>query len=380
MITVADIIALPVFDRIELIEPCPGAGRRVVHNVGIMDVSPDFNNYAFYHPGEFILTNLGFVEGSDPAECERAVVAMLERGVSGIAIKCVYGATITDGMRAASRGRGIPVYVYEGAFHEVVAYRSLDLIAQDARASVKNDAIDALVAAHGGAVTRDAVQGLTGMLGASVRCIAMTPQAPGDLSLYAVLSNLGSTLERYREAHGEVAGTYVCLYRDDLLAFVSYDELDGNRDVDGLVRDLRGVARLRCAVGQEVSFADGDLTIRQALMLLARLRESDETSLSWYDLHVGSFALAAGGDRLFSLTARTYLGRLRDHDRATGGELCRTARAFVDAHGDVRAAAQALYQHPNTVRYRLRKMRSILGMAEATDRELLGFLSLVFLV
>ena len=60
VITVADIIALPAFERIELAAPCAGAGAREVRNVGILDLAPDEQAYADYLPGEFIASNLGF--------------------------------------------------------------------------------------------------------------------------------------------------------------------------------------------------------------------------------------------------------------------------------------------------------------------------------
>ncbi|MCQ4882196.1 helix-turn-helix domain-containing protein, partial [Alistipes onderdonkii] len=49
------------------------------------------------------------------------------------------------------------------------------------------------------------------------------------------------------------------------------------------------------------------------------------------------------------------------------------------AYGDVRAAAEALHQHPNTVRYRLRRAKAVLDMPDAPDREFAFLLGLVFL-
>ena len=70
---------------------------------------------------------------------------------------------------------------------------------------------------------------------------------------------------------------------------------------------------------------------------------------------------------------------LANHDEAHDGSLLETARALADSCGDVRAAAEALFQHPNTVRYRMRRMREVLDLPDATDRELARFLMLAFL-
>lgn len=50
---------------------------------------------------------------------------------------------------------------------------------------------------------------------------------------------------------------------------------------------------------------------------------------------------------------------LREHDERHRGELAVSVLAYLDALGDVRAAAAALGVHPNTVRYRVRRAREI---------------------
>ena len=56
-----------------------------------------------------------------------------------------------------------------------------------------------------------------------------------------------------------------------------------------------------------------------------------------------------------------------------------TARALADALGDVKAAADSLFQHPNTIRYRLKKIKAVLNLEYASDKELVAFLILTFL-
>ncbi|MFC9983232.1 PucR family transcriptional regulator [Microbacterium keratanolyticum] len=52
---------------------------------------------------------------------------------------------------------------------------------------------------------------------------------------------------------------------------------------------------------------------------------------------------------------------LRAHDAAHGTEYVATLAAWLDAFGDVGVAAETLHVHPNTFRYRLRKLNAIVG-------------------
>jgi DNA-binding PucR family transcriptional regulator len=63
--------------------------------------------------------------------------------------------------------------------------------------------------------------------------------------------------------------------------------------------------------------------------------------------------------------------------RAKDGVLTETLRAYLDSFGDVAAAAQWLHVHPNTVRYRVRRLEETLGASLADpDVRLLLSLSL----
>lgn len=149
LVTVADIIALPAFKNVELAAPCEGAERREVRNVGILDCPPDYNEYSVYVAGELILTNLGFAFGN-PGMAEKSLLTMLRRDVAAIAVKTVYEPPISDAVRKESTARGVPLYLYDGAYHETVAYQSLDLLQRDRDELDKGKALDELLTAHDG--------------------------------------------------------------------------------------------------------------------------------------------------------------------------------------------------------------------------------------
>lgn len=72
---------------------------------------------------------------------------------------------------------------------------------------------------------------------------------------------------------------------------------------------------------------------------------------------------AAHGDRLSG-----PLARLHAYDRRHTASLTATLAAWLDAFGDVRAAAAALHVHPNTFRYRLRRVAEV-GAIDLADPE-----------
>jgi DNA-binding PucR family transcriptional regulator len=81
-------------------------------------------------------------------------------------------------------------------------------------------------------------------------------------------------------------------------------------------------------------------------------------------------ALVAGQDGLLD----PRLVALREYDAGHDGSLLATLGAYLDCFGDIAAAGQWLHVHPNTVRYRVRRIEKLLGtsLADPDDRLVLA--------
>lgn len=170
----------------------------------------------------------------------------------------------------------------------------------------------------------------------------------------------------------------ICRYHGCVLVLLAYDERQDDF-TEAFERFVVSAGSLCCGVSDELAFDEGDLGIRQALECLESARGGSAAFRTWFSSGRDAFSSAASADRLFSHTALAYRAVLEAYDRANDAELLETARALVDSFGEVKTAADALYQHPNTVRYRLKKIKALMGMEGTADREFFVFLSLVFL-
>lgn len=262
MITVADILALPAFERIDLVAPIEDAGEHRVYNVGILDCPPSINDYSAYMPGEFILTNLGFCY-EDPDLSDASLIAMIERRVAAIAVKRVYSPCFTDAVAQASVRMGVPVYLYSGAYHERVAFESLNLLQRDLDASDKSDAVDTLLSGKPKAQVRQEINKLAGLTGSTMRCIAISAEKDDRCSLYAIQDTLNDFLDSFRQRHEDVQNACAFRYHDALLVFVSYAT---DKQHEGVFCDLenaiRGVGVNYCGIGDLVPLGEADISIR----------------------------------------------------------------------------------------------------------------------
>jgi PucR family transcriptional regulator, purine catabolism regulatory protein len=105
--------------------------------------------------------------------------------------------------------------------------------------------------------------------------------------------------------------------------------------------------------------------VRAVLDTLARFKRWGQV-IAVPELGLTGLLAGVSDDRLVEFVNR-HLGALVEHDRARGGNLIPTLKAYLES-GEQQAAARRLRVHPNTLRYRLDRIREI-SSADLDDAE-----------
>lgn len=381
MVTVAQILELPVFDNVRLAAPCEDYLSRQVVNCGTLDSEPFFHDYDLFVAGELIFTSLGFAERF-PDLAEEALLALIERDVAAIAIRPYAMKELPDSVKEASERSGVPVFFYDGRYMERVLYSAMSLIDADAIDSGRSKLIDQLLSPSDERQVSALLYEISGLNGVTVQCLAIRPTRDDAALLRALFGNVRQSLELYASRFDEVGDAFVCIYDDMVLGFVSFKRPPLSVitiSEANLARYISQIGPLHCGLSQELPLGEGDLALRQAIAALETACASDEPTVRFTALRYDAFHAAACSDRMFARTAHLIASLLQEHDAASNTSLYVTAVALAHARGDVRAAAEELFQHPNTIRYRLGRIKEVLGMPDASDREmgeLLSFMTL----
>ncbi|MTD58803.1 PucR family transcriptional regulator [Amycolatopsis sp. RM579] len=162
-----------------------------------------------------------------------------------------------------------------------------------------------------------------------------------------------------------------------LVGDVVYGLIPVARDGDGEDRAVRVATDFLDRVGERVRAVIGIGPVAHDVSGLAEARASADRALRVLrsdngagrrvarlaDVHVEALVLelrdlvAARGDRPTGVVARLFA-----YDEKHNTNLVETLRAWLDAFGDVVAASAAMYVHPNTFRYRLRRLAEVGGL------------------
>lgn len=380
MITVQDIVQLPEFDSIRLAAPCADYLERPVVRAAILDHEPFSGEYDVFVPGEFVLTTLGFAQ-KDPELAEEAILKVLSRGVAALAIKPVAMKQLPEACARASQETGVPVFFYNGRYSEHVITAIMEAVAEDANNSQAQRIIGQLIAPSDEMAVRTALFTLAQMTGATFQAVAVRPRHEDEANVRAAGMVLEEILQSYRNRWPDVETVRAVRYRNTQLGLISYKrppkELIAMSDPD-LQRRMAEAGTLYCGISLEMPLGEGDLALRQALAALDWAVEQQETSVRWASMGMEAYRRAVAADRLMGGTARLMKGFLIQYDDLHEGWLFQTAQEFARNYGSISQTVAALYQHPNTVRYRLKRLKEVLGVESMSDRELATFLALTF--
>ncbi|GAA1675575.1 helix-turn-helix domain-containing protein [Glycomyces endophyticus] len=180
----------------------------------------------------------------------------------------------------------------------------------------------------------------------------------------------------------DVAAVYAAAYRHDVYLTQAcglvYLMVPG--DGDGVEDWLGGlVAALRHNLGSPAQAALADPVPKVAEIPAAK-EQAYQVLLAVAGSGVPVVPVAAVRSKLLlrqALDAVAAVPGLRGAADALSPELAKSLRAHLDAFGDVGAAAAALHVHPNTLRYRLRRIKEVSGIdLDDPDQRLLAMLQL----
>ncbi|MGW4461711.1 PucR family transcriptional regulator [Micromonospora sp. NPDC004704] len=180
-----------------------------------------------------------------------------------------------------------------------------------------------------------------------------------------------------RSPGGEVAAVLHTVYRAARRIGV---ETIGGVHGDRLVLVLGGAVDPLTATARLLGgFGEGPVVVGPAVPSLDQATDSARAALSGYraapawpaaprpvaavDL-LPERALAGDSEARRGLRQDVYAPLVR-----AGGELLETMDAFFAAGGVLESAARALFVHPNTVRYRLRRVADVTGFSPLTPRD-----------
>ena len=365
---IQDIRYIPRLSNFQLIAGETGLSREI-RNVVIFEYENAKDDQTDYYYHDFIITSLIFAK-DNPALMEPMLKKMMELGASGIAVKRAYYEELPSGILAFADTCGIPLFVFDDTYIEDVIVSVASYMQEEKKYSLYQQEIHELITENRS--NYDVEKYCRSMNGSYLGCMtAMYLECQNPLSSSPIDQILHTLSMRSYVSFKKDFQFYQ--YQDGLFILHNGTHLISEKEITTVFHELieklghslsEFTAGFSSCIQGRTSF---DFCFRESYAAFSHAKKQHLT-LSHFD--------AIGNERiLFPLLqhkdCQKEYQRLSHLLSVSDGESCMELTATIQAYCacdfQINRTASQLCQHPNTIRYRLKRAMEILGCASQKD-------------
>ena len=362
MIHIKELYRLQGLGRLRLIAGAAGLDRTLTAAV-LYEYDPSRMQLPDFYRGDLVVTTLAYARG-DEQLVAHSLLALMNQGIAGLLVKTAYFKELPREVIVQAERLGTPIFLFDDTYIEEVILEVTELIRGKRHFSGYEEEIDALLR---GGLTAQQVREKFGRIdpagSARYRVLALYPREHMprlDEQLYALL---------YEDA--QAGRRYICMrWRRMLILLRRMEEAEQTRDeaAQGEILSLlerAGVELAKMHVGASAVRADRSqlcAAMSEAIYAARAARLREKGVLFAGELGLYAYLLPIAENPFARQWCRSVLREIREYDADNKANLEATARAYVQADMEIAATAKALFQHPNTVRYRLTKIQKLMNL------------------
>jgi PucR family transcriptional regulator, proline-responsive transcriptional activator len=382
MITVFDIVTSPNFEHFQIISGEKGI-QNPVSGTGIFDWESKSDIAKTFRKGEFVITTLSIAK-DDFDYANDCIKTLILHGVSAICIKEVFFRNLSEDTIQKSDILGIPIFFFSDTYVDDIVYDVRNLLASD-KGELRSNLAPALKEALEAWYANGAIllstenfieEKVHPYLSDFTRCVVVFPKYSKPLSpnMQPVRTNSDerSIIIPYETGFLIIlsAPTADSLSDSKVRAFVESINIPVSSCWLGASMEIKGTRQMVSNI-LEAFFACSSATLKHGVDSVPDSLNHSKNTLDTVKPIVSTMETFGPTNvenllisNCWSQSSRQYFLRMNQvlvaYDEEHGSDLLGTLSAYIEANGDLVSASKMLFQHANTVRYRVAKIKSLL--------------------
>lgn len=361
MLQVSEILNLSLFNNFELIAGKKGL-KNELKNVVILEYESINNHYEVFSEGDFVLTSL-FFEKDDPSLIEAAFRKLFAKKVCAIAVKTVFFKDIPNKLKILADSLNIPLFVFNNSYMEDLIICVNELLKSKQQYLAFEEKVNSLInLLPSPYFIEETAKTINPSFYENMVCYYITPI---DSSVN-IVTYFNKMLYKKYQQQNIVNYSYV-KYKRGMLIIYSFKENNKITDLKKILNKL-----LRQIDINSKDFYIGISNVHQSLKEFdSCIKESiyannlctlKKNLLTYYkDLGIYKFLYPLYWDKDILTCTTRVIKKIKEYDKIYTSNLLETLISYVNNNGEISKTANDLFQHPNTIRYRLKKAQNLLG-------------------
>lgn len=362
MIHIKELFRLQNIHRLRLIAGQDGLERTVTEAV-LFEYDPSRVQLPDFYRGDLVVTTLAYARG-DAKLVAHSLQALMNQGIAGLMVKTAYFSELPQAVITLANRLGTPVFLFDDTYIEEVILQVTDLIRGKRHFAGFEQDVDTLM--RGDLTeeqTRERARRIDPLGQSSYRIYAVSPKERMitlDDKLYALMETDADAAHRCTFIEWRRMMLALCREEEGLSAQEAL-----TRFGDLLTR--AGVDRQSVVIGQSdlrEARAQMGASLCEAVYAARAAKLCGKAELAAHELGLYAYLFPMSENPFVCDRCRRVLSAIREYDAQNHTNLEQTALVYVKENMEIAAAAKVLFQHPNTVRYRLSKIQRIIGMED----------------
>ncbi len=366
-ITVKEIMQLPEFRNFTLIAGRNGE-RKEVTNIGILDYEyanedPKLEKMWAFGENSFVIASMLFAK-DHPERILPCIKGLVRDKVAALVIKTIYYNTLPKEALDYANEWDLPIYTFgrDDAYFQDIAILIKEKMAEKDDTELLEQKLSLFLNGNLSMANRREM----------LQEIFYHLDYKNYLAVYCNAKGIAWTLyyaKNLKKLQGRLdSRDSIFRYQNGYLIILDMAEPCRSGDTGTVVLRVLSLRQEDYFIGignLHNSMDDMNLAIQEALYASQYSRFTDGRPVCFSKIGIYQILLPYCRNHWMEQYCRSILDPILEFDRQYDGELFQTAELYVKFDGDVEVVGRKLHLHKNTIRYRMNRVRDIIG---ANDR------------
>ncbi len=357
MIRIKELFRLQNLKNLRLIAGEEGLERTVTAAV-MLEYDPSRMQLPDFYKGDLVVTTLAYARGDDQLVAH-SLLALMNQGIAGLLVKTAYFGELPAAVVEMANRRGTPLFLFDETYIEEVIVEVTELIRGKRHFSGYEQDLDALM--RGGLTTeqiKEHVRRIDPVGSPMYRIAALIPNGR--------LNALEERVYAELNAEPELAEHLICMEWKQMLIVLSRMETAEEQHIGSLMDSIGISGTEICGGISDLRTAPEEfgMTLCEAMYAARAAKLGGKCLLMGGELGLYAYLFPMSENAYVRDQCLRQMAAIREYDQQNRTSLEQTARIYVENRMEIATAAKALFQHPNTVRYRLTKIQKLMGMED----------------
>lgn len=356
-ISVKEAMKLKQFKQMRLVAGEEGLDHKI-DRIGILDFEIVEGIIGGFYEGDFVLTTFTAAR-DDQRQMEQCIKDLITCNVSALAIKTIYYDMLSLDIIKYANKKKLPIFLFDE--HVYFEYIIEDLMAgmhARSRMALMSSKIELLFKNE---LKKQVVAELAYEINSNFLdqhiCVYFKEKnyrSEDKILKYAERFQRSS----YRSQHHSLIN-----YQEGMVLFLTYQHITErgiSLDIKHVIKE-HGIAEEDYHIGfSEIrsSISEVHRSIRESIYAAQSCSFLGQVSKHYKDIGIYKVILPNTDNTWFNEFSSSIIDTIKRYD---DGKLLKTAEVYIEMDGDAKQTSEAMFQHINTIRYRIKKLQEIMN-------------------